>query len=156
MSRQIRVGVISDTHGLLRTEVVSSLRGVDHILHAGDIGSSEVLEALRPIAPVTAVRGNTDHGVYARGLPKTARVELGDVSLCVVHELDRLGLDPHAEGFAAVISGHTHRAKMEFKDGVLFFNPGSAGPRRFHYPITLGFLLIRGSSVTGDILILQS
>ena len=156
MSRKIRVGVISDTHGLLRTEVVSSLRGVDHILHAGDIGSSEVLQALRPIAPVTAVRGNTDRGTYARDLPQRAKVELGEVSLCIVHELDRLGLDPRAEGFAVVISGHTHRAKMELTDGVLFFNPGSAGPRRFHYPVTLGFLLIRDSSVTGDILVLQS
>jgi uncharacterized protein len=132
------IGVISDTHGLLRPEAVAALAGVSHILHAGDVGSAAVLEALARVAPVTAVRGNNDHGPWAAALPETTVVELGGLSFYLLHDLHQLDLDPRAAGFAAVVTGHSHRPASDEKDGVLYFNPGSAGPRRFRLPVAVG------------------
>jgi putative phosphoesterase len=149
------VGVISDTHGLLRPEAVAALRGVDRILHAGDVGSARVLEALAALAPVTAVRGNNDRGAWARRLPATAVLEIGAIRLYVVHDLKDLDVDPRAAGYAAVVCGHSHRPRREDRDGVLYFNPGSAGPRRFALPISLGRLRVERGRVTGTLLTLE-
>jgi putative phosphoesterase len=151
----ILIGVISDTHGLLRPEAIEALRGSDHIIHAGDIGSSEILENLSTIAPVTAVRGNVDKGAWARALPETHVLELGGIFIYVLHDLARLDLKPRAAGFAVVISGHSHVPKQETRDGVLYFNPGSAGPRRFKLPVSVGRLILEEGGVRGEILHLQ-
>ena len=145
------VGVISDTHGLLRPEALAALRGSEYIVHAGDVGKAEILDQLRAIAPVTAVRGNVDHGAWADALPETEVVELASISIYVLHDLQKLDLDPSASGFAAVISGHTHQPKSEFKKGVLYLNPGSAGPRRFHLPITVAVMRIENRGVSAEI-----
>jgi putative phosphoesterase len=150
-----KIGVISDTHGLLRPEAADALKGVDHIIHAGDIGSLKVLGALRRIAPVTAVRGNCDSGAWARPLPWNTILTFGRIRLYLIHELDEMELKPYEEGFAAVIFGHSHEPENDMRDGVLFFNPGSAGPRRFHLPVALGFLSIQGTTVSGDIRVLR-
>jgi putative phosphoesterase len=139
----ILIGVISDTHGLLRPEAIEFLRGSDHIIHAGDIGSSEILENLSTIAPVTAVRGNVDKGAWARALPETRVLELGGILIYVLHDLARLDLKPKAAGFAVVVSGHSHVPNQEVRDGVLYFNPGSAGPRRFKLPVSVGRLVLK-------------
>jgi putative phosphoesterase len=141
------IGVISDTHGLLRPEAASALAGVELIIHAGDIGNALVLESLNKIAPVHAVRGNTDRGGWAKDLPHTKVVEVDSVLLYVLHELFALDLDPAAAGFAAVIFGHSHRPHMERKNGVLYLNPGSAGPRRFTLPVSLAILKIQGTNL---------
>jgi putative phosphoesterase len=130
-------GLISDTHGLLRPEAVRALAGAEHIIHAGDVGGREVLEELRRIAPVTAVRGNTDRGAWADELPTTAVVGLGAHLVYVVHDVADLDLVPRACGFAAVVFGHSHRPAVATRDGVLYLNPGSAGPRRFDLPVTV-------------------
>ena len=136
------IGVISDTHGLLRPEAVAALRGVEHILHAGDVGDIAILDALREIAPVTAIRGNVDvHGACAE-LPATDVVELGGSLFYLVHSVHDLDINPKAAGVAMVVSGHSHKAKVEVKDGVVYFNPGSAGPRRFSLPVTVGFVTV--------------
>jgi putative phosphoesterase len=134
------VGVISDTHGLLRPQAVEALRGSDLILHAGDVGKPDILEALRAIAPTTAIRGNVDTAIWATALPATDVVSVGGLDIYMLHDRAALDLDPRAAGFAAVIYGHTHRAGAEIHDGVLFLNPGSAGPRRFSLPVTDGQL----------------
>jgi putative phosphoesterase len=131
------IGVISDTHGLLRPEAVAELRGSDHIIHAGDIGSPEILDALAKLAPVTAIRGNIDTEPWSQPLPITNVAELGSTLIYVLHDLKSLDLNPRAAGFAAVISGHSHTPKIEWRDGVLYFNPGSSGPRRFNCPFPL-------------------
>ncbi len=151
MTGRLKVGVISDTHGLLRPAAVEALRGVDQIIHAGDIGSRAILEELRRIAPTTAVRGNVDRDCWASSLPDTATAELGQSIIYVIHDLLELAIDPHEAGYVAVISGHSHRPSREWRDGVLFFNPGSAGPRRFRLPVALGFLTIAGNAVAADI-----
>ncbi|MBZ5508711.1 MAG: metallophosphatase family protein [Acidobacteriia bacterium] len=148
------IGVISDTHGLLRPEAVELLRGTEHILHAGDIGSPEIIPELRKIAPVTAIRGNVDTQAWARSFAETEVVELGGLDLYIIHDANALDLNPKAAGFAAVISGHSHQPKQEMKDGVLYFNPGSAGPRRFKLPISVGRLEIAGGKVSAEILLL--
>jgi putative phosphoesterase len=153
-SRVHTVGVISDTHGLLRPEAVAALAGVERIVHAGDIGSPDVLAALGRLAPVTAVRGNNDRGDWAAGIAATEVVEVGGVSLYVLHDLHQLDLDPRAAGFVAVIAGHSHQPRQEERDGVLYFNPGSAGPRRFRLPISLGRLTIVRGRVTGSLMTL--
>ena len=147
--RRWRIGVISDTHGLLRPEAVEALRGSDMIVHAGDIGSPEVLRGLETIAPVVAVRGNNDREPWAKDLPLTDSFELGDASIYVLHDVNELDLDPRVAGFSVVIAGHSHQPRSEERDGVLFFNPGSAGPRRFRLPISVGTIIIEGSRVTG-------
>jgi putative phosphoesterase len=136
------VGVISDTHGLLRPEALTILRGSHHIIHAGDVGDPEILEQLADIAPVTAVRGNIDRDAWARKLPETEALEIAGVSIYILHDLAKLDLKPKAAGFDVVISGHSHVPKQEIRCGVLYFNPGSAGPRRFKLPVTVGKLLI--------------
>jgi len=148
-------GVISDTHGLLRPEAVEALRGSDRILHAGDVGDPEILEALAQIAPVTAIRGNVDTGPWARGLPETEVVEIGAVSIYLLHDLGQLDLKPEAAGFRVVIYGHSHKPKMEERNGVLYFNPGSAGPRRFKLPVSLGKLTIEAGTVHTELMELK-
>jgi putative phosphoesterase len=148
----VRVGVVSDTHGLLRPEVLSHLRGVDHILHAGDVGDIAILETLRGIAPVTAIRGNIDGTGPCAALPATEVVELGGTVIYMLHALAQLDLHPHAAGFGVVVSGHTHRAEMRLDRGVLYLNPGSIGPRRFRLPVTMAQLVIAGGSVSAEII----
>jgi len=148
----MKVGVISDTHGLLRPEAVELLRGSQHIIHAGDIGSPEIITALEKIAPVTAIRGNVDTQSWARRFAETEVVELEGLHIYVIHDANALDLNPKAAGFAAVISGHSHQPKQEMKDGVLYFNPGSAGPRRFKLPISVGRLEITGGKLHAEIL----
>jgi putative phosphoesterase len=149
---RVIIGVISDTHGLLRPEAVEALRGSDHIIHAGDVGEPDILDDLRAIAPLTAIRGNIDKAPWARKLPETETVELAGVSIYVLHNLGDLDLKPEAAGFRVVISGHSHVPKQEMRNGVLYFNPGSAGPRRFKLPITVGKLLIADGEVSGEII----
>jgi len=136
----MRLGIISDTHGLLRPEAARALSGVDLIVHAGDVGSPEVLTKLKALAPVFAVRGNVDTESWAKELPTTVIVDAGSASLYVLHNLRELDLRPEAAGFDAVISGHTHQAEQWEREGVLYLNPGSAGPRRFHLPVTLALV----------------
>jgi putative phosphoesterase len=145
------VGVISDTHGLLRPEALEALRGCAHILHAGDIGGPEILETLRTIAPVTAVRGNVDREAWTRGILENQVVEIDGVSIYMLHILADLDLKPEAAGFAAVIYGHSHKPSQDITRGVLYFNPGSAGPRRFRLPVTVGRLTIERDVVRGEI-----
>ncbi len=140
------VGVISDTHSLMRPEALEALQGCELIIHAGDVGRSDVLEALREIAPVVAVRGNVDRRELARVLRQTAAVEVGGVWIYVIHNLQELDLDP-ANKFGVVISGHTHQALTERREGVLYLNPGSAGPRHFNRPVTLALLRIHDGTV---------
>ncbi|HEX2441749.1 MAG TPA: metallophosphoesterase family protein [Methylomirabilota bacterium] len=154
-SRVHTVGVISDTHGLLRPEAVAALAGVERIVHAGDIGSPEVIAALARIAPVSAVRGNNDRERWAADIPQTEVVEVGGVSLYVLHDLHELDLDPRVAGFGAVIAGHSHQPKLHERDGVLYLNPGSAGPRRFKLPISLARLTITGSKIDARLVTLE-
>jgi len=137
-----KIGIISDTHGLLRPEAVRRLSGVDHIIHGGDIGRPEIVAELRDIAPVTAIRGNVDKGDWAREFSETERVRLAERSIFVLHDLKALELDPVATGIDVIVSGHSHVPKIDEVDGVLYLNPGSAGRRRFKLPITLATLEI--------------
>jgi uncharacterized protein len=150
-----RIGVISDTHGLLRPQAVTALRGSSLIIHAGDVGRADILNALRKIAPVVAVRGNIDRGPRTSELPTTELVQLDARLLYVLHDLNDLDLDPPTAGFDVVITGHTHRPRIETKDGVLYFNPGSAGPRRFNLPISVGCLVVSDEVVRAEIIELQ-
>jgi putative phosphoesterase len=153
--KSVTLGVISDTHGLLRPEAVEALRGSDRILHAGDIGTPDIFEALAKIAPVTAVRGNVDTASWARDLPATEAVEIGGVSIYMLHDRGRLDLKPQAAGFRVVIYGHSHQPKIEEENGVLYFNPGSAGPRRFHLPVSVGRLMIETGKVQAELVELK-
>jgi putative phosphoesterase len=146
------IGIISDTHGLLRPEAVELLRGSEHIIHAGDIGAPEIIPALEKIAPVTAICGNVDMQAWARRFAETEVVELAGLFIYVIHDVNAMDLNPKAAGFAVVISGHSHKPKQELKDGVLYFNPGSAGPRRFRLPISMGKLVIVDGRVSAEIL----
>ncbi|HEY1585618.1 MAG TPA: metallophosphoesterase family protein [Polyangia bacterium] len=147
----MRVGVISDTHGLVRPEALEALAGAELIVHAGDVGGAEVLEALAKIAPVRAVRGNNDHGAWASRLPESDFVEVGGYTIYVIHDVKELDLDPAASGIAVVIAGHSHRPRNEVVGGVLYFNPGSAGPRRFSLPISIG-RIDTGAQLTASII----
>ncbi len=138
----IRIGLISDTHNLLRPEARIALKGVDHIIHAGDICDAQVLKELEAIAPVTAVRGNNDQGPWAEELQERVRAEFGGVAVYIVHDLQDLDLVPETAGINVVVSGHSHRPLSKMENGVLYVNPGSAGPRRFSLPISIGFLEI--------------
>ncbi len=151
----ITIGVISDTHGLLRPQAVDLLRGSDVILHAGDMGSDDIIPTLERLAPVTAVRGNVDHGAWARAFAPDEAVELGGRSFFMLHDLDDLAFDPAEAGFDVVISGHTHRPKMETTDGVLFLNPGSAGPRRFKLPISLAKIVLSEGTMETELLTIE-
>jgi putative phosphoesterase len=145
------IGVISDTHGLLRQEALEALRGSEHIIHAGDIGALEIIPALEKIAPVTAIRGNVDREPWTKRFPETEVVELAGLHFYIIHDLNALDLNPRAAGLAAVISGHSHQPKQEIRDGVLYFNPGSAGPRRFRLPVTVGRLEILNGKISAKI-----
>jgi uncharacterized protein len=147
-----RIGVISDTHGLLRPEVPDVFKDVSLILHAGDIGSPEVLEGLRKLAPVTAVRGNNDTGEWAKRIPETRTVRAGAVSIYMLHNLKEMKRTPSARNLAVVISGHSHQPSITHREGVLFLNPGSAGPRRFKLPVTVARLIIQGSDVQAELI----
>ena len=146
MAEKLTVGVVSDTHGLVRPEAIEALRGCDVILHAGDIGGSHVLQELGSLAPVIPVRGNVDGG-WARLLPERRRLDLGGVSVLVLHDRALIGLDPAEEGLRVVVFGHSHQPLAERRKGVLWFNPGSAGPRRFRLPVSVGRLLIEDGRV---------
>jgi len=148
--------LISDTHGLLRSEALAFLRGSDFIVHAGDIGDAEVLEELRRLTPLTAVRGNNDKGPWANGIAETGVLQVGEVFIYVLHDLAELELDPSAAGFQVVVSGHSHNPRIEERHGVLYVNPGSSGPRRFKLPIAVAELHVAGSSVKARIVELQT
>jgi uncharacterized protein len=150
------IGVISDTHGLLRPQVITALRGSSLIVHAGDVGTAEVLHGLEDIAPVVAVRGNIDRDPSTRGLSASEIVEIDEHTLYVLHDLNDLDIDPATAGFHCVISGHTHQPKIETKNGVLYLNPGSAGPRRFTLPVSVGRMVITNDGVTAKIIELQT
>ncbi len=149
------VGVISDTHGVISKQALEALKGSQLIIHAGDVGDPRVIERLEQIAPVYAVRGNTDRGRWAQGLPMTQVVEVQDMYFFVIHDISMLDLDPKAAGFSAIIYGHSHVPKEEWKDGVLYFNPGSAGPKRFRLPICLGRMEITNGNIDVEIIDLE-
>jgi uncharacterized protein len=155
-SQPVIIGVISDTHGLLRPEAIAALQGSDYIIHAGDVGDPQILDDLAAIAPVTAVRGNVDHGTWAQRLPTADVLEIGGVSIYVLHRLQDLDLKPEAAKFAAVVYGHSHVPKQEIKNGVLYFNPGSAGPKRFKLPVSVGRLTVENNKITARIVPLES
>lgn len=144
------IGVISDTHGLLRPEALAALQGSDYIIHAGDIGDPRILDKLAAIAPLTAVRGNVDDEAWAQKIPATNVLELGEVSIYVLHSLQDLDLKPEAAKFAVVVYGHSHVPTQEWKNGVLYFNPGSAGPRRFKLPVSVGRLVLTNGKVESE------
>jgi putative phosphoesterase len=150
------IGVISDTHGLLRPEALAALQGSDYIIHAGDIGDPRILGELAAIAPVTAVRGNVDHGEWAQKIPATNVLAVGEVSIYVLHSLQEVDLKPEAAKFAAVVYGHSHVPEQELKNGVLYFNPGSAGPRRFKLPVSVGRLTIEDGKIDARIFLLEA
>jgi uncharacterized protein len=144
MMRTIQiVGLISDTHGLLRPEALRALDGSDLIIHAGDVGGPEILKELRRLAPVVAVKGNVDRGAWCAGLPQTAVAEAGSALIYVLHDVKALDLKPGAAGIAMVVSGHSHKPLREEREGVLYVNPGSAGPRRFNLPVTVARVDLR-------------
>jgi len=143
-----RIGLISDTHGLLRPEAKAFLRGCHHIVHGGDIGNEGILRELAALAPVTAVRGNNDKDAWAEALPETELFRVGDVFIYVLHDLSQLDIEPSAAGVSVVVSGHSHQPHIEEREGVVYVNPGSAGPRRFKLPIAVAELLVVGKSIT--------
>lgn len=152
MSARTTVGLIADTHGLLRPEALDALRGSDCIVHAGDIGGPAILAELAGIAPVTAIRGNVDTGAWADALPETATLVVGGVRIYLIHNIAELALDPAAAGFRVVLHGHSHRPSVREKDGVMFANPGSAGPRRFSLPISVGRLVVENGEVAAELI----
>ena len=149
------IGVISDTHGVLRPEALKALRGVDLIIHAGDVGRSDILDTLRQIAPVFAVRGNTDYEEWARALPLTERVQIDQHLILVLHDRQQLGPNPETHGLAAIISGHSHKPAIEHRHGVLYLNPGSAGPRRFHLPVSVALIRVTARGLEPKIIELK-
>jgi putative phosphoesterase len=150
-----RVGLISDTHGLLRPEAVTFLRGSDYIVHAGDIGDPDVIRMLSVLAPVTAVRGNNDRGLWAEAIPESQVLQVDNVFVYVLHDVAELDLDPVAAGFQVVVSGHSHQPSVEERNGVFYVNPGSSGPRRFKLPIAAAELGIEGHSVRARVVELE-
>jgi putative phosphoesterase len=148
----MHIGVISDTHGLVRPEAIDALKGTKLILHAGDIGKPEVLEALSAVAPVVAVRGNNDKGDWAKEIPERETVMIESASIYMPHIVQELSIDPKADGFQVIICGHSHKPLVEERDGVLFLNPGSVGPRRFKLPVSVAHLHIDGKNVDAQIL----
>jgi len=150
-----RVGIISDTHGLLRPEATEFLRGSDFLVHGGDIGHADTLKDLASLAPVTAVRGNNDKGSWAETLAHSEVLQVEGVFIYVVHDIKELDLDPRAGGFHVVVSGHSHKPSVETRDGVVYVNPGSAGPRRFKLPIAVADLAVRGRSVRARVVELE-
>ena len=150
-----RIGLISDTHGLMRPEALAALRDSDLLIHAGDIGKPEVIVALKKIAPLVAIKGNNDTGPWARRLPDIKKIAVGNTKLYVIHNVNELDFDPASRGFRVVIAGHSHKPVIQMKDNVLFVNPGSAGPRRFKLPICVARLTMQGESVEAEIIELR-
>jgi putative phosphoesterase len=142
-----RIGLISDTHGLVRPEALAALEGSELIIHAGDIGKAEVLTSLKAIAPVIAIRGNNDRDAWAKKIPDVLNVQINGIAIHVIHNVNELDADPITEGFRAIVSGHSHKPGLVTREGILFINPGSAGPRRFKLPVTVGKLLLVRDSV---------
>jgi uncharacterized protein len=151
----MRIGVISDTHGLLRPEALTALQGTEHILHAGDVGDPAILDTLRAIAPVTAIRGNIDEGNTCGHLPPTELVELNGRYIYMLHDVKKLDLSPEAARISTVVFGHSHKPLIEHRRNVLFLNPGSAGPRRFQLPVTIAWLHIEGDRLSAQIIQLE-
>ena len=154
-TRSLIVGIISDTHGLLRPQALDALRGSDLIIHAGDVGKGEILEALRALAPIFAVRGNIDTAGAAAQLRASEIVEVGSLLFYLLHDIAELDLDPPTAGFAAVVYGHSHKPSIETRDGVLYLNPGSAGPRRFSLPVTIARVAVIGQEIRPEIVTLN-
>jgi putative phosphoesterase len=152
----LRVGVISDTHGLLRPQATAFLRGCDHILHGGDIGGPEILDQLAALAPVAAVRGNNDSQPWAASLPDTRLLQLGGVRVFIIHDLGRIKIDPCAAAVQVIVSGHSHRPSLRQRDGIVYLNPGSAGARRFKLPISVAEFSISGTTVTARLVELHT
>ncbi|HEX2200471.1 MAG TPA: metallophosphoesterase family protein [Gammaproteobacteria bacterium] len=152
---EVLVGIISDTHGLVRLEAVRALKGSELLIHAGDIGNPQVIEQLHEIAPTFVVRGNNDRGAWAADLPVTQVVEVGELLFYVLHEISQLDVDPAIAGFAAVVSGHSHQPSIQFRDGVLYLNPGSAGPRRFSLPVAVARVHVSGRQMRPEIVKLR-
>ena len=150
------IGVISDTHGMLRPKVMTSFKGVDLILHAGDVGDPEVIEHLASIAPVAAVRGNMDYGSWAEGLPHSKSLAVGKINVFVIHDVECIGRPMVFQGYQVIVTGHTHRPLMEERDNILFFNPGSAGPQRNRHPVSIGKLFFVGGRVAGRLIQLDA
>ena len=148
----ITIAVLSDTHGLLRPEIPNAIKEVDHIIHAGDLGKLEILDELNDITPTSIVRGNVDTGVWAASLPYDTVVEIAGHQLYILHDIDTLDLDPHAAGFSAVIYGHSHQPKIDYKDNVLYLNPGSIGPRRFKLPVSYAMLRIKDGLLAPELI----
>ncbi len=151
----LRIGLIADTHGLLRPEALAALQGVDHLIHAGDIGGPQILAELERIAPLSVVRGNNDAEAWADGIPESLTLRFGAISLYVLHDLKQLAIDPKAEGIDVVIAGHSHKPLHDVRDGVLYLNPGSAGPRRFKLPISVALLHIDGDAARVELITLE-
>jgi putative phosphoesterase len=149
--RVVHIGLISDTHGLVRPEAIQALRGVDSILHAGDIGGPTILEQLRDVAPVFAVRGNNDRDDWARQVPERKVVIVGAIRIYLLHNLNEIDIDPAAAGFNVVVTGHSHRPSVVVRGGVLYVNPGSAGPRRFRLPVSVARLRVRGPRISATL-----
>ena len=152
---EVLVGIISDTHGLVRPEAVRTLKGSELLIHAGDIGNPQMIEQLHEIAPTFVVRGNNDRGAWAADLPVTQVVEVGELLFYVLHEISQLDVDPAVAGFAAVVSGHSHQPSIQFRDGVLYLNPGSAGPRRFSLPVAVARVHVSGRQMRPEIVELR-
>jgi putative phosphoesterase len=149
--KELRVGIVSDTHGLLRAEARAFLAGCDYIIHGGDVGEAAVLDELEALAPLTAVRGNNDNQPWAKNLRETELIRVGGVFVYVIHDLSQLDIDPGALGVRAVISGHSHKPLIEERAGILYVNPGSCGPKRFKLPISVGELMVEGTNVRARI-----
>jgi uncharacterized protein len=150
--RELKVGLVSDTHGLLRPEVRAFLIGCDHVVHAGDVGSADILETLGAVAPLIAVRGNNDKGPWSKRLRHSELIRLGNLFAYVIHDLAELDIDPGAAGIRVIVSGHSHKPKIEERAGILYVNPGSCGPKRFKLPISVGELTVSGSAVQARII----
>ncbi|MDD1510309.1 metallophosphoesterase family protein [Pseudomonas sp. CNPSo 3701] len=151
----MKIGLIADTHGLLRPQALTALEGVDHLIHAGDIGGPQILAELERIAPLSVVRGNNDGDAWADGIPEHLTLRFGAIILYVLHDLKQLAIDPKAEGIDVVIAGHSHKPLHEVRDGVLYLNPGSAGPRRFKLPIGVALLHIDDGGVRAELITLE-
>jgi len=151
----VRIGLISDTHGLLRPQALDFLQGSDHILHAGDIVGADILAQLAAIAPLTAVRGNNDHGAWAHDLPESVTLALGGVVIHILHDLNALAIDPAASGVRVIVTGHSHKPACEERSGVLYVNPGAAGRRRFSLPVSVGELLVEEGRVAARLVTLD-
>jgi uncharacterized protein len=150
-----KIGLISDTHGLLRPQAAQALAGVSHIVHAGDIGNADVIAQLERIAPLSIIRGNNDTGTWAASIPETLQVQFDGITLYVVHDVNDLDFDPKARGIDVVVSGHSHKPVVDKRDGVLFINPGSAGPRRFKLPVSVGYLDIADGQISSSLRTLE-